>query len=84
MDVRFKVQGGANVTGTLGVSGMSTTILPSPTLSWTSVATTHDGTLRTPNVRPRPRREQGQADGNLVLIADSGEISGPMPYLGYP
>jgi hypothetical protein len=26
----------------------------------------------------------GQADGNLVLIADSGEISGPMPYLGYP
>jgi hypothetical protein len=35
----------------------------------------HDGTLRTlEDVSTRPRRDTGQADGNLVLIADSGEI----------
>jgi hypothetical protein len=51
------------------------TILPSPTLSWTSVATTHDGTLRTHETFGLDLAEiQGQADGNLVLIADSGEI----------
>jgi hypothetical protein len=58
MDVRFKVQGRCQRHRHYGISGISTTntILPSPTLSWTSVATTHDGTLRSRTFDSTSRR----------------------------
>jgi hypothetical protein len=69
-------QEGANVTGTLGVSGVSTTntILPITDADLGSNDARWNTTYSR-NVRLDLAEIQGQADGNLVLIADSGDSS---------
>jgi hypothetical protein len=45
---------------------------------------THDGTLRTLETFGLTSGDTRQADGNLVLMADSGEIHLRTDRIGYP